>query len=201
MAQGVGRMPCHLLEVVEDHQAMAASRNGMTELDHGIFLAQRYVEPLGHGTGNAGHAACGREIAEPDATGKVAEPASAIARGQACLAGAAHTQDRQQPCARMKPLRHLGQRLGSADERVAFGGQVVPHLAGRQPQVTLPHDPICLLDVGRRREGRAVSDFEQLDRIIEALEAPVSMRLQMQTVVTQRTSRVGRQQDLTALGH
>ena len=78
-----------------------------------------------------------RQIAEPDAAGKLAEPAPAVAHHQPRLAGAADAQHRHEARAGLDAARQLGQRIDAADEGVALGRQAVPDLAHRQPELAL----------------------------------------------------------------
>ena len=195
-------MARHLLEVVEDHQAGTACGDGVAELHDGIVPAQRQVEPLRHGAGDAVDAARAGQIAEPHAARKLAEPAAAVARRQAGLAAAADAEHRHQARAGLDAARQLGQRIDTADEGVAFGGQAVPDVARRQPQLALTHDAVGLVGVGRRQEGRiVVADLEQFDRLVQALQAPVPVRLQPKLLDdAQRLPGIGRQEDLSAQG-
>ena len=117
-----------LLEVVEDHQALAAPRDGVSELDHRIVLAQRHVEPLRNGMHDAIQASGLRQIAEPDAAREISERVPPEPRDQPRLAGAAEAQDRDEARPGVEASRQLGQGLATADEGIALGRQAVPRL-------------------------------------------------------------------------
>ena len=124
-------MPCHLLEVVEDHQAAAAPGDGIAELHDRIVAAERNVETLGHRAHQSLEAARGRQIAEPDAAWKFAEPASAIACHQPRLACAADAEYRHEAHTRPDEPGQRVQCVGASDEGVVLGWQAVPDLAHR----------------------------------------------------------------------
>ena len=148
---------------------------------------------------DAVHATRLRQIAEPHAARKVAQPGPAEVRREPGLAAATHAQHTHQPRARVEAVRKLEQCVVPADKSVAFGGQAVPHLPHRQPQIALTHDSIGLGTVGRRREGRVlVTEFEQLDRFGHALQAPMPMRLKTQGGRPERRAGVRGQQSLPA---
>jgi len=95
--------------------------------------------------------------------------------------------------------RHDGAGPRAAHERVALGRQAVRNLAHRLPQIALQRDAIGLVGVGRRHERRvAVGDLEQLDRVREALQPPVTVGLKPPRARVQRRLRRRGEQDLPA---
>ena len=170
-------MARQLLEVVQHHQAGAAAGDGVAQLQHWVFLAQRHIQALGHGADKAFDAAGRGQIAEPHATGKVTQPLPAKAHRDAGLAAAADAQQRHQARAAVKAPRQLLQRGVAADKGVALGRQAVACLARGQPQVALLHHAVDLVGVRRRGERSAgFAHLQQLQRRGQALHAPVAMR-------------------------
>ncbi|HQR19732.1 MAG TPA: hypothetical protein PLE54_10255 [Burkholderiaceae bacterium] len=99
--------------------------------------------------------------------------------------------------------RLLEQRLDladldiAADERSGLEGQVVRNVPDRHPPVGGLDDPVRLLRVRGRHTARPRSrDFEQFDRVGNALDDPVTVRLQFQVGGTERLARFRRQQRL-----
>ena len=115
----------HLLEVVENHQTLAAPRDGTPDLGHRVVLAQRQVEPLGHGIDDAVQTSRLRQIAEPDAAWELPERTPPEPGDQPRLAAAADTQDRDEAHTGVQASRQLGQRLTAAHEGIALGWQAV----------------------------------------------------------------------------
>ena len=121
-------MARHLLEVVEDHQALATPRDRVPELNHRIVLAQRHVEPMRNRMHDAIQASRLGQIAEPDAARELSERVPPEPGDEPRLAGAAEAQDRDESRSRVEASRQVGQRLAAPDEGVALGRQAVPRL-------------------------------------------------------------------------
>ena len=190
-----------LLEVVENHQAPPAPRDRVTELQHRVVPAQRHIESLRHGVHDAVEVARLRQVAKPDATRKVAKPGPPETRHQPRLAAAAHSQHRHKARAGLQAAAQFGQGLGPAHKGIALRRQAVLDAAHRRPHLPVAHDAVSLGGVGRRRKHRAgVTDLEQLDRLGDAFQAPVSVRRHPQVDLAQRSARVGRHKCLPAVG-
>ena len=116
-------MARHLLEIIEDHEAVPAPCNGMAELGHRVFVAQRHVEALGDGMHHPAQGAHRGQVAEPDTTRVVAQPEPAEPSGQARLAAAAHAQHRDETGAAFETFGKSAQRVVAADEGIALGRQ------------------------------------------------------------------------------
>ena len=95
-----------------------------------------------------------RQIAEPDAARKVAEPAPAVARHQARLAGAADAEHRHQARARVDAARQLAQGSARPTKASRSAGRLCRISRTGSHSIALAHDAIGLVGVGRRQEGR-----------------------------------------------
>ena len=81
----------------------------------------------------------------------------------------------------------------AADEGIALGREIVAHLAQRLPQPVDAHDAVGLVPVGRwRKWGLCISDLKKLHRVMHALQAPESVRLNAQGRCAERIARVRR---------
>ena len=166
-----------LLEVVEHDQAAAATGDRFRELRRRIAGTEAHAERAGDRVVNAVERRRLGEIAEPDAARPVAEPAVSVANGEPRLAGAARTEQRQQPRPFVELLADHRQVGSAADERVAFGRQVVRDLAHRPPQVAAAHHAVRLVGIGRRPEAalRRHAELEDRDRLVDAFEPVVAV--------------------------
>ncbi len=74
----------------------------------------------------------------------------------------------------------------AADECRSEMRQVVRDFLDREPPVVVADDPVNLLAVGRRNERRGfIADFEQFDRLGDALDHPEPVRLDTQCRVAE----------------
>ena len=122
-SDGGGRVLRDLLEVVEDDQAAAASRNRLGQLRSGIATAEAHAERARRRVVDAFERRRIGQITEPDSSGPFAERAMAIPDGQASLAGAAGPQQGQQPRAFAEMPGDRRQVRRAPDERVGLGGE------------------------------------------------------------------------------
>jgi hypothetical protein len=169
--------PDELLAVVEDDEAAAARRDRVAELHAGVALAERDVERERDDEEDSLERARFREVAEIDAARPLAEPSPAVAADEPRLAGAARAEDGEQARSCIEPRRDRGEVGGPADERIALARQVVSHVAYRLPAVVAADDAIRLVGVvGQRRRRGAVAtrEFEELDRLGDALQLPMA---------------------------
>ena len=118
------RVARHLLEVVEDHQAPAATGDGMPELGDRIVPAQRHVEPLRHRD-----ARCRRRCAPATDRRTRRRPETRRASSSRSASPAASCRCRRcrapTPGARrLDAARQLGQRLRAADEASRSAGRL-----------------------------------------------------------------------------
>ena len=183
-----------LLEVVEDHQAAAARRDRVAELDAGVALAEGHVERKRDDEEHALQRPRVGEVAEVDAARPIAQPAPAIASGQPRLARAAGTEHGQDPRAGVESGGDGRQVRRPADEGVALARQVVAHLAHRSPTVFRPDHAHRLLGVVGRRERRPIAhaQLEDLDRLGDSLQPIVAVGLDRRRVgkgVAERSAR------------
>jgi hypothetical protein len=187
-----------LLEVVQHEEAPSLACDRVPELGHGIAGTERDIEGLRHGTEDSFERARVGQIAEPDAAGPVAEPRPSVADREPRLAGAANAEEAHEPARRQRPME-LGEIVVPPDEGIALRREMARDLLNRHPEVVLPNDTDRLRPVGRRHERRAPADpdLEQLDRLVDSLEAPMPARLDLRPV--RRRARIRRDERLAAL--
>src|ERR1043166_155871 len=96
-----------LLEVVEDHQALPASRNRVADAHDRLIAAKRDAETLCDGLEDGIQRSRPGAGAKPNTAGEPSEGAPSEAHAQACLASAADTEDRDEPCIATQAFRQF----------------------------------------------------------------------------------------------
>ncbi len=145
------------------------------------IAARRSIQRVRHGRDDAVRVARLGEIAEPDAAGEVAEPHPREPGDQSRLARAAGPEDGDEPSRVVHAFREVAQIRGAPHERVALRGQRVRDRANRAPYIVAPNDAVDLAAVQRRNERRVgPADLEQLERLGDALHAPMAVRFDPQ---------------------
>ena len=138
------------------------------------------------------------EIEEPDAVWKLVDQFGSRLDAQPRLAESAHANQRHH--ARLaEKLLDLVEFLLAAHERRALVRQVVRDVPDRQPPLAHLHDPEHLFRIGGRAEsGVRLANFEELERVDNALDHPVPVRDDLEFGLAEVLASLGRQQDLPA---
>src|SRR4029078_7999746 len=133
-----------------------------------------------------------RQVAEPDATRKISEPAPAEPDDQPRLASAADTQHGDNAGAGVEAARQIEQSVATSHEGITLGGQALPDFPRLQPCVALSDDTIgfCCV-VWRNERSVCVADLEQLHRLGKTFHSPIALRLHPPRERPKRPSRLG----------
>ena len=153
----------HLLEVVEDQQAVSAPGDRLANSCQWVGRARRQAQAECGGLHDAVQATRGGQVAEPGAARVVSEPTAGIAQRHAGFANAADAQQCDQAGSAVKLCGQQGQCFAAPDEAVPLGRQVVGQIVQGQPLAVLGIDPVSLGCRDRPlRDGIAGMRLEQL---------------------------------------